>query len=154
MYEAATHVGVPWETFKNQEWGGYPPYPSIFFTSYPALAIISIIVCRLISVLAEDQSILDFDFVTPSSWYISWFIKRWYKMQSIFLARATTATLCPFLALILRKNLLSFDPLFLSAAWATWTSIQRICFEPCFVILPVMSLSADWYTLGTIPHQK
>ena len=35
-------------------------------------------------------------------------------MQRIFLAKATIATLCPFLALTLRKNFLSFDLFFLA----------------------------------------
>ena len=59
----------PMRNIRKSRMGGYPPDSSIFFTSYPALAIISIMVCRLIlSILAEDQSILDcLDFVTPSS---------------------------------------------------------------------------------------
>jgi hypothetical protein len=59
----------PMRNIQKSRMMGLSPMSLNFFTSYPVLAIISIMVCRLIgSILVEDQSNLDcLYFVTPSS---------------------------------------------------------------------------------------
>ena len=68
-------------------------------------------------------------FLVTSSSYISWFISRWCKIQRIFLARATIATLNSFLSMIRRKNLFSLGPPHRATVWATSTRIDpgRFC---------------------------